>query len=248
MAGARPSAALNTPGKGFIRELAKEKRGRRQDGRGAFSGTLGRGTTAPRAVPRGRSSCPVPQLAEHRGRCQARPLQGPSGPRAHHRMPCRARDRIPAWGEENRARKCFFLLQGQLGDLERCGPECWCFHSDIISGADLRLSTSDLTDMPSRQCQGETGSRCFSTSSQARRNRNLRLHPGGVHTRTGSPVQDAEKEGGVQPHHAGTLFPAFYVVFAHLSCMLLGMGGSLSARLGFHCWTNSNSVSKYGFL
>lgn len=35
-------------------------------------------------------------------------------PRDPHRMPCRTR-------------KCFFLLQGQLCDLERCGPECSCF-------------------------------------------------------------------------------------------------------------------------
>lgn len=63
------------------------------------------------------------------------PPRGCSGLRDPHRMPCRTRNRIPGQGprEKTGARKCFFLLQRQLCDLERCGPECSCFHSDITS-------------------------------------------------------------------------------------------------------------------
>ena len=46
-------------------------------------------------------------------------------------------------------------------------------------------------------------------------------------------------------HHTGSFSPAFHVTFAHLCCMLLGMGGSLCVRPWCHCWTNSNSVETW---
>lgn len=64
----------------------------------------------------------------------------------------------------DQGQEMLLLLQRQLCDLERCGPECSCFHGDITPGVGPRLSTLGLMNMHSPYCRkGDLGSPCFST-------------------------------------------------------------------------------------
>lgn len=137
------------------------------------------------------------------------------------------------WGllREPRTRKCFFLLQGQLCDLERCGPECLCFHGDITSAVALTLGTSGLMKVCSPYCrEGDSAAGVLLHSDKLIWNCNRWVSLLEEVVTVESQLIDADEREGfpLHPMHSHSL--AFQVVFAHLSCMLPGMGSSLSAR------------------